>query len=174
MQLKLQWVFCCIDNLRGNHSQRLKMVRVTKIVIKRSPNFFEEPQFNCNKVTITESSIAYEYVSVIEKTRIDYQEESQFETLEKKWSYKTNSPIFKSIYDEIVQMVPDIVERNPAFCTDIGGMKFIITYSDNSKIERIFFTNRDYFKDWFAIIKKLVPTTEQIPDVLLTSDDYKR
>ena len=174
MQLKLQWVFCCIDNLRGNHSQRLKMVRATKIVIKRSPNFFEEPQFNCNKVTITESSIAYEYVSVIEKTRIDYQEESQFETLEKKWSYKTNSPIFKSIYDEIVQMVPDIVERNPAFCTDIGGMKFIITYSDNSKIERIFFTNRDYFKDWFAIIKKLVPTTEQIPDVLLTSDDYKR
>ena len=168
MQLKLQWVFCCIDNLRGNHSQRLKMVRVTKIVIKRSPNFFEEPQFNCNKVTITESSIAYEYVSVIEKTRIDYQEESQFETLEKKWSYKTNSPIFKSIYDEIVQMVPDIVERNPAFCTDIGGMKFIITYSDNSKIERIFFTNRDYFKDWFAIVKKLVPTTEQIPDVLLT------
>ena len=150
------------------------MVRVTKIVIKRSPNFFEEPQFNCNKVTITESSIAYEYVSVIEKTRIDYQEESQFETLEKKWSYKTNSPIFKSIYDEIVQMVPDIVERNPAFCTDIGGMKFIITYSDNSKIERIFFTNRDYFKDWFAIIKKLVPTTEQIPDVLLTSDDYRR
>ena len=174
MQLKLQCFFCCIDNLRGNHSQRLKMVRVTKIVIKRSPNFFEEPQFNCNKVTITESSIAYEYVSVIEKTRIDYQEESQFETLEKKWSYKTNSPIFKSIYDEIVQMVPDIVERNPAFCTDIGGMKFIITYSDNSKIERIFFTNRDYFKDWFAIIKKLVPTTEQIPDVLLTSDDYKR
>lgn len=150
------------------------MVRVTKIVIKRSPNFFEEPQFNCNKVTITESSIAYEYVSVIEKTRIDYQEESQFETLEKKWSYKTNSPIFKSIYDVIVQMVPDIVERNPAFCTDIGGMKFIITYSDNSKIERIFFTNRDYFKDWFAIIKKLVPTTELIPDVLLTSDDYKR
>ena len=150
------------------------MVRVTKIVIKRSPNFFEEPQFNCNKVTITESSIAYEYVSVIEKTRIDYQEESEFETVEKKWSYKTNSPIFKSIYDEIVQMVPDIVERNPAFCTDIGGMKFIITYSDNSKIERIFFTNRDYFKDWFAIIKKLVPTTEQIPDVLLTSDDYKR
>ena len=150
------------------------MLSVTKIVIKRSPNFFEEPKFNCNKVTITESSIAYEYVSVIEKTRIDYQEESQFETLEKKWSYKTNSPIFKSIYDEIVQMVPDIVERNPAFCTDIGGMKFIITYSDNSKIERIFFTNRDYFKDWFAIIKKLVPTTEQIPDVLLTSDDYKR
>ena len=150
------------------------MLSVTKIVIKRSPNFFEEPQFNCNKVTITESSIAYEYVSVIEKTRIDYQEESQFETLEKKWSYKTNSPIFKSIYDEIVQMVPDIVERNPAFCTDIGGMKFIITYSDNSKIERIFFTNRDYFKDWFSIIKELVPTTEQIPDVLLTSDDYRR
>ena len=150
------------------------MLSVTKIVIKRSPNFFEDPQFNSNKVTITECSIAYEYVSVIEKTRIDYQEESEFETVEKKWSYKTNSPIFKSIYDEIVQMVPDIVERNPAFCTDIGGMKFIITYSDNSKIERIFFTNRDYFKDWFAIIKKLVPTTEQIPDVLLTSDDYKR
>ena len=150
------------------------MLSVTKIVIKRSPNFFEEPKFNCNKVTITESSIDYEYVSVIEKTQIDYQEESEFETVEKKWSYKTNSPIFKSIYDEIVQMVPDIVERNPAFCTDIGGMKFIITYSNNSKIERIFFTNRDYFKDWFAIIKKLVPTTEQIPDVLLTSDDYKR
>ena len=148
------------------------MLSVTKIVIKISPNFFEEPKFNCNKVTITESSIDYEYVSVIEKTQIDYQEESEFETVEKKWSYKTNSPIFKSIYDEIVQMVPDIVERNPAFCTDIGGMKFIITYSDNSKIERIFFTNRDYFKDWFSIIKKLVPTTEQIPDVLLTSDDY--
>ena len=83
-----------------------------------------------------------------------------------------NSPIFKSIYDEIVQMVPDIVEMDPPFCTDIGGMKFVITYSDKSKIERIFFTNRDYFKDWFSIIKKLVPTTEQIPDVLLTSDDY--
>ena len=150
------------------------MLSVTKIVVKRSPNFFEEPQFNCNIVTITESSIAYEYVSVIPKPRIDYQEESQFETVEKKWSYKTNSPIFKSIYDEIVQMVPDIVEMAPPFCTDIGGMEFIITYSDKSKIERVFFTDRDYFKDWFSIIKKLVPTTEQIPDVLLTSDDYRR
>ena len=150
------------------------MLSVTKIVIKRSPNFFEEPKFNCNKVAITESSIDYEYVSVIEKTQIDYQEESEFETVEKKWSYKTNSPIFKSIYDEIVQMVPDIVEMDPPFCTDIGGMEFIITYSDKSKIERVFFTDSDYFKDWFSIIKKLVPTTEQIPDVLLTSDDYRR
>ena len=102
------------------------MLSVTKIVIKRSPNFFEEPKFNCNKVTITESSIDYEYVSVIEKTQIDYQEESEFETVEKKWSYKTNSPIFKSIYDEIVQMVPDIVEMDPPFCTDIGGMVPIV------------------------------------------------
>ena len=62
------------------------MLSVTKIVIKRSPNFFEDPQFNCNKVTITESSITYEYVSVIEKPRIDYHEESEFETVEKKWS----------------------------------------------------------------------------------------
>ena len=83
------------------------MQNITRIVIKRYLGYFDEPKFSCNKVTITENSIAYEYVPQIEKSEIDYipiEHQSESETTmdmysERKWSYKTNSPIFKSIYE---------------------------------------------------------------------------
>ena len=48
-----------------------------------------------------QDSIAYEYVP--------YQETDI--NPKRKWSYKTNSPIFKMKYDEVAGMLPGIIER---------------------------------------------------------------
>jgi len=53
-------------------------------------------------------------------------------------------------------------------CTDIGGIEFIITYSDQNKFKRIFFLPGDEFKDCFQIIERMVPECEYVPAVLIT------
>ena len=68
-------------------------------------------------------------------------------------------------------MSPEIFERKTDFYLDVGAIELIVTYSDKSKISRDFYDNGDNLKDFFTVIKRLVPATEQIPNVLLTSDD---
>lgn len=144
------------------------MKSITKIVIRRYIGYFDEPKFTCNKVTITENSIAYEYVP-----QIEYQGESEMQTGVIKWSYKTNSPIFQMIYAEIVQMIPEILARElDILGVDMGPFEFTITYSDKSKFRRVFQIDGNYFRDLFVVIKRLVPMMEQVPELLLTSDDF--
>ena len=56
---------------------------------------------------------------------------------ERKWSYKTNSPIFKSIYNEIIKMIPEIFERKTGFYLDVGAIELI----QNFKIRCFLFFN---------------------------------
>lgn len=140
------------------------MADIIRIVIKGSSGYCSaEKAFN-DKVTITPESISYEYDPHIE----------QEVNLKRKWSYKTNSPIFKVKFFNIAGMLQGIIDKGiKEFCTDIGGTEFNITYSDKTKFKDTYWVPSDYFEELFVVIKSLVPDNEYTPEVLLTSDDYE-
>lgn len=140
------------------------MADIIRIVIKGGSGYCSPEEAYNDKVTITPDFISYEYVPQIE-TEINPK---------RKWSYKTNSPIFKMKYGNISGMIPGIIEKGvEGFCTDIGGIEFHITYSDKSKFKVTYWMPGDYFEELFVTIKSLVPGSEYIPAVLLTSGDYE-
>lgn len=140
------------------------MAEITRIVIKGSSGYCCYDEAFNDKVTVTQDSITYEYVP--------YQETDI--NPKRKWSYKTNSPIFKMKYDEVAGMLPGIIERGvEEFRTDIGSIEFNITYSDKMKFKETYWVPGDYFEELFVAIKSLVPECEYPPAVLLTSEDYE-
>lgn len=140
------------------------MEDIIRIVIKGASGYCCIDEAYNDKITITSESISYEYVPSIE-TEINPK---------RKWSYKTNSPIFKMKFDHIAKMIPEIIERGiDEFCTDIGGIEFNITYADKTKFKEIYWAPGDYFNELFGMIKNLVPDCEYTPAVLLTSADYE-
>lgn len=139
------------------------MSDIIKITIKGESGYGCVDEAYNDKVTITPSSISYEYKPVIESDLNIY----------RKWSYKTNSPLFYELFMQVSSMMDSIL--HPEFicdCTDIGGTEFVVTYSDQSKEKRLYFCPGDEFADCFKIIKCMVPESEYVPAVLLTSDDY--
>ena len=139
------------------------MADIIRIVIKGSSGYCCVDEAFHDKVTITPESISYEYVPYME-TEVNPK---------RKWSYKTNSPIFKMKYGDIAGMIPGIIEKGvEEFCTDIGGIEFDITYSDKSKLKKTYWAPGDYFEELFVAIKSLIPESEYTPAVLLTSEDY--
>ena len=111
------------------------MPDIIKIVIKGASGYCCSDEAYNDKVTITSDSIAYEYIPCLESEL----------NPKRKWSYKTNSPLFK----------------------------VLVTYSDKSNYKNIFWVPSDDFKDLFRIIKQMIPSTEYTPAVLLTSDDFE-
>ena len=137
---------------------------IVKIVIKGASGYCCVDEAYNDKVTITPESISYEYVPAVE---------SEINP-KRKWSYKTNSPIFKMRFDTLVALMPGVTERNTdIFCTDIGGIEFIITYADKTKFQEVFWIPSDYFESQFKVIKSMVPECEYTPAVLITSDDFE-
>lgn len=140
------------------------MKDIVKIVIKGASGYCCVDEAYNDKVTITPESISYEYVPAVE---------SEINP-KRKWSYKTNSPIFKMRFDTLVALMPGVTERNTdIFCTDIGGIEFIITYADKTKFQEVCWVPSDYFESQFKVIKSMVPECEYTPAVLLTSDDFE-
>lgn len=140
------------------------MPDIIKIVIKGASGYCCSDEAYNDKVTITSDSIAYEYIPCLESEL----------NPKRKWSYKTDSPLFKVLYSRVVEILPRYLEEDiERFCTDIGGIEFIVTYSDKSKYKNIFWVPSDDFKDLFRIIKQMIPSTEYTPAVLLTSDDFE-
>lgn len=140
------------------------MEDIIKIVIKGVSGYCCVDEAYNDKVTITPESISYDYIPAVESEM----------NPKRKWSYKTNSPIFKMKYDTLVSLMPDVTGRNiDEFCTDIGGIEFIITYSDKTKFHETFWIPSDYFESQFKVIKSMVPECEYTPAVLLTSEDFE-
>lgn len=139
------------------------MSDIIKIVIKGASGYCCSDEAYNDKVTITSDSIAYEYIPFFESEL----------NPKRKWSYKTDSPLFKVLYSNVVELLPRYLEKDiEGFCTDIGGIEFIVTYSDKSKYKNIFWVLGDDFIDLFRVIKQMIPTTEYTPAVLLTSEDF--
>lgn len=143
--------------------QMENMKYIVRIVIKGASGYCPADEAYNDKVTLTPGSISYEYKPLFE---------SELNT-SRKWSYKTNSPIFRMMYDKVAGMLPAIIERDiQEFFTDIGGIEFNITYSDKTKFKEIYWVPGDSFNELFVTIKHMVPETEYTPAILLTSEDY--
>ena len=50
---------------------------------------------------------------------------------------------------------------------------YTVTYEDKSKKHVCYWCTGEEFEDLFRLIKQLVPETEYVPAVLLTSDDHE-
>ena len=139
------------------------MKRIVKITIKGSSGYCPIDEAYKDKLTITSSSISYEYTPEIES------EINQ----KRKWSYRTDSPIFATTFEKISSMMPPILYSDEILMAkDSGSIYFSVTYEDKTKDCRKYWCTGDNFFDLFKMIKNLVPAPEFIPAVLLTNDDY--
>ena len=57
------------------------------------------------------------------------------------------------------------------FVTDIGSTTFAVAYPTGTKKHRVFCLPGDDFAECFALVKKMVPSEEASPRVLITSDN---
>lgn len=140
-------------------------MEITRIVIKGAFGYGPVDEAYEDRVTITDSSISYEYKP---------HPMSDLETnVYRKWSYKTTSPIFKQIFKEAAAMTPDIIYNDEIlFATDIGPTEITVTFEDKHREKANFFCPSEFFLEYFRVIKKLVPACEYTPAVLLTRDDF--
>ncbi len=141
-------------------------MNIMKIVIKGASGYSSVDEAYEDKVTITENSIAYEYKP---------HPESKLETnIYRKWTYKTTSPLFRQLYRQVADGAPKYLYNDDVlFATDIGPTEIIVTFEDGQKEKVNYFCPSEYFKEWFQVIKQMVPGCEYVPAVLLTDDDYE-
>ena len=160
---EVPWLPADLNLIKKVATQMENVKYITRIVIKGASGYGSADEAYNDKVTITPTSISYEYKPMYESEL----------NPSRKWSYKTNSPIFRMMYDKVAGMLPAIIERGiQEFCTDIGGIEFNITYSDKTKFKEIYWVPGDYFEELLVAIKRMVPETEYTPAVLLTSEDF--
>lgn len=140
-------------------------MEIIRIVIKGASGYGSVDEAYEDKVTITDSSICYEYKP---------HPMSNLETnIYRKWSYKTTSPIFNQIFKEVASMTPAIIYNDEnLFATDIGPTEITVTFEDKHREKANFFCSSEFFLEYFREIKKLVPACEYTPAVLLTRDDF--
>jgi toxin ParE1/3/4 len=148
-----------MDTNKKNNESEIK-ARVTKIIIKGASGFFYSRAYE-DKVEITPHYISYEYFPKFE-SEIDEH---------RSWKYETNSPMFKSVYEKIVENLQPVHSKIERMVEDGGQITFEVTYSDGSKWEKTFWGSEDDFSELFNEIKILVPDTELAPAVLWTNDD---
>ena len=142
-------------------------MEIVRITIKGASGYGPWDEAYEDKVTLTESSISYEY----RPNRIDETEEHTV----RKWSYKTTSPEFRKIFREIAAMTPGIMDNDEdLFVCDIGPTEITATYDDRRRQHECFFCPREHFAEYFRLIKKLVPSCEKIPVVLRMNEDLEQ
>lgn len=125
---EVPWLPADLNLIKKVAMQMENVKYIARIVIKGASGYGSADEAYNDKVTITPTSISYEYKPMYESEL----------NLSRKWSYKTNSPIFRLMYDKVAGMLPAIIERGiQEFCTDIGGIEFNITYSDKTKFKEI-------------------------------------
>ena len=162
----------CVEEFHGLGEQ-LKAVlekgsnnkkEIVKIVIKGESGYGPADEAYSDKVTIDQKGISYEYTPMYESAM----------NPARKWSYKTNSPIYQGLYESLKKTIVSVTEiSDEMFCTDIGSIEFIVTYDDKTKFKKIFWAPGDEFTEVFSIIKQMVPGCEYVPAVLLTEEDYE-
>lgn len=140
--------------------------KIVKIMIKGGSGYCCIDDAYDDKITLTESSISYEYIP---------HPMSQSETnVHRKWSYKTDSPLFKSIFGEVAARTPEYLYNNDKeFACDIGPTIITATFEDKSKETVNYFSPSELFYEYFQLIKRLVPPCEDVPEVIKTRDDYE-
>ena len=119
-----------------------------------------------DKITLTDSSISYEYTPhPLSQSELN---------VYRKWSYKTDNPLFKSIFKEIAAKTPEYLYNDEIlFACDIGPTIITVTFEDKHKETVNYFSPSELFYEYFELIKKLVPSCEDVPEVLKTKEDFE-
>lgn len=139
---------------------------IIKITISGVSGFCPVDEAYSDKVTITPSSISYEYKP---------HTESRLETnIYRKWSYKTTSPVFRELYKRVAEMTSKyLVGEDALYVCDGSPTIITATFQDKHKESAVFYSSLDFFHDYFSLIKEMIPNTEYVPAVLLTREDYE-
>jgi len=140
----------------------LYMAEVMKIIFKGGSGWGPSEEAYGDKVTITPNSIEYLYEPATESEC----------NPKLKWSYRTSSPLFLRLYQEVAARTLSIMDDpNDVFCTDVGGIEINVSFSDRSKRKRRWFCTGDHFRECFSLIRQMVPGCESVPAVLSTNED---
>lgn len=136
---------------------------IIRISIKGESGYCAAEDAYSDRLTITRNSITYDYKPLFESEM----------NASRKWSYKTISPFFETLFDSTAKAVDEILHMEDVlFVTDIGVTSFTVTYADKTKDARDFYLPGDEFQNCFSIIKQMVPGCEDVPYVIQTSEDY--
>jgi len=139
------------------------MSNIKKIVIRGASGYGPGDEAYEDKITITPDSISYKYHKVFAESEKD----------NKKWKYKSDSKYFKEWYEAVCEYVEEQLGNEiECFCTDVGGVGFVVTYENNSRRHEWYSVPTDFFGDLFRLIKLMVPKGEEVPYVLMTNEDY--
>lgn len=142
-------------------------MKITRIAVKGASGYGPADEAYEDKVTITPSSISYEYKP--------HPYAQSAANIHKKWSYTTNSPAFRELFEAIADKTPEYLYNNDdvLMALDIGPIDLVATFEDKHKESLHLFCPSEYFADLFRLIKQMVPGCEDIPAVLLTQEDYE-
>ncbi len=139
---------------------------IIKIMIKGASGYGCADDAYEDKVTLTASSISYEY--------IPHPISQSERNVHRKWSYKTDSPLFKCIFKEIAARTPEYLHNDEIlFACDIGPTIITATFEDKHKETVNYFCPSEFFAEYFRLIKNLVPPCEEVPVVLKTNEDFE-
>lgn len=139
---------------------------IIKIMIKSASGYGPIDDAYEDKITLTDSSISYEYTPhPLSQSELN---------VYRKWSYKTDNPLFKSIFKEIAAKTPEYLYNDEIlFACDIGPTIITATFEDKHKETVNYFCPSEFFAEYFRLIKKLVPPCEDVPVVLKTNEDFE-
>ena len=139
-------------------------MKIKEIVIMGGSGFGPENEAYEDTLTLTESSLCYEYKPFLEENKSNH--------IYKKWSYKTTNSSFKKVFQDICDMTPKYLNNNDDLTNDEDGSptSIIVKFDDKHREVGSYFCSRKYFDDYFKLFKDLVPATERIPAVLSTDE----
>ena len=148
-------------------ASRGETMKITRIAVKGASGYGPVDEAYEDKVTITPSSISYEYKP--------HPYAHSDTNIHRKWSYTTSSPVFRDLFEAIAAKVPEYLYNNDEvlMALDIGPIDLVATFEDKHKESLHLFCPSEYFADLFRLIKQMVPGCEDIPAVLLTQEDYE-
>ena len=133
------------------------MAAITRIIIKSESGWGSIDDAYKDKLTIEANSIRYERKPEIKSDYNAYQ----------KWSYRTNAPEFRELFEKLTAAVTSILKWDDELSvTDVGPITFTAVFADKERLSRTFFLPSKDFRRCFNIIRLMVPSLEQTPDVL--------
>ena len=136
---------------------------ITKIIIKGSSGYCAYSEAYKDRLTIEKEKISYEYLP---------EEETKINPV-RKWNYTTNSPLYQTLYERIIKMLPEYLCKDPMeLVMDIGGIEITVIYSDKTRYKQEYMVTGDFFRDLFVEIRHMIPETEYMPAVLLLAEDF--
>ena len=141
-------------------------MKINRVTIKGASGYCCADEAYEEKISITSSSASYEYRP---------HPDSSLETnIYRKWSYKTNSPVFLHIFNQIAEMTPEILNRDiNSAAEDTGMVEIIVTFEDRHSETATYLYTGEFLAEYFRLIRQMVPSTEYIPVTLLDREDFE-